>query len=74
MRILSVTPTGENTTTISTVQDGHYVNFVYSEVYELIRDPFNPQEWCQWNGGTLTEAISWVIALYMPSLAPEGDY
>lgn len=63
MRILSVIPNENGSTTINTVKDGKYYEYVYSAVYELLRDPNNPLEWCQWNGGSLTEAISYVISL-----------
>lgn len=66
MRILSVIPSehnGPNCTTIHTIKDGKYIDYVYSETYELLHDPNNPTQWCQWNGGTLTEAIQWVINL-----------
>lgn len=66
MRILSVIPSehnGPNSTVITAIKDGKYLRFVYSETYELLRDPYNPLEWCQWNGGSLTEAISYVISL-----------
>jgi hypothetical protein len=66
MRILSVIPSehnGPNSTVILAVKDGKYLRFVYSETYELLHDPNNPTEWCQWNGGSLTEAIQWVIDL-----------
>lgn len=65
MRILSVIPRPQNPQqiVIKTVKDGKYIDYVYSEVHELIRDPNNPSDWCHWNGGTLTEAIQWVIDL-----------
>lgn len=63
MRILSVIPDEFGGATINTVKDGHYIEYHYSGIYELIRDPNNPHQWCQWNGGTLTEAIQWVISL-----------
>lgn len=65
MRILSVIPRPQNPQqiVIKTVKDGMYIDYIYSEVHELLRDPNNPMEWCQWNGGTLTEAISYVISL-----------
>lgn len=64
MRILSVipSPTGLEVK-INTVKDGHYIEYVYSEVCELLRDPFKPGEFLAWNGGTLTEAIAYVISL-----------
>lgn len=65
MRILSVIPRPQNPqqVVIKTVKDGVYMDYIYSEVHELLRDPNKPGEWCQWNGGTLTEAIQWVISL-----------
>jgi hypothetical protein len=71
MRILSVIPSAtDQYTSINTVQDGHFIEFVYSDVYELMHDPFKPGEWLAWNGGTLTEAIQFVINLYYPELRP----
>jgi hypothetical protein len=64
MRILSVIPSENGmSATIHTVKDGQYLNYVYSEVYELLHDPIKYGEWCAWNGGTLTDAISYVISL-----------
>lgn len=65
MRILSVIPSVNGlSTTIHTVKDGHYFDYVYSHIYELLRDPNDPNNgWCQWNGGSLTDAIAYVISL-----------
>lgn len=62
MRILSVIPT-TNGANINTIKDGVYVTYRYSEIYELIFDPNDYSKWMQWNGGSLTEAIQWVINL-----------
>ena len=62
MRILSVIPT-TNGANINTVKDGVYITYRYSGIYELIFDPNNFGQWCSWNGGTLTEAISYIISL-----------
>jgi len=36
----------------------------YSHTYELIRDPSDKNNgWMQWNGGTLTEALQFIISL-----------
>lgn len=63
MRILSVLPDTFGGAVINTIKDGHHIEYHYSGVYELLREPNNPQEWCAWNGGSLTEAIQWVISL-----------
>lgn len=65
MRIISVIPRPQNPQqiVIKTVKDGLYLDYIYSEVHELLRDSNNPGEWVAWNGGTLTEAISYVISL-----------
>lgn len=68
MNIISVTPSehnGPNSTYILAIGEGQELatTYVYSHTYELIHDPKNPTQWMGWNGGTLTEAILFVINL-----------
>jgi len=65
MQIQSVIPQSSGlSTTIWAYNDaGGIIDFSYSHSHELIRDPKNKSEWLQWNGGSLTEAISYVIEL-----------
>lgn len=67
MNIQSVIPhtSGLSTTiwAIDKENDARLIDFSYSHNHELIRDPKNKAEWLQWNGGTLTDAIQFVISL-----------
>lgn len=43
--------------------DGKTYTYSYSHYYDLLRDGQNLPNWVGWNGGTLTEAIQWVMEL-----------
>lgn len=67
MNIVSVIPNEDNSfisTTIWARPDSKSlpVPYVYSHSYELIHDPNKSGQWMGWNGGTLTEAIQFIIA------------
>lgn len=65
MQIVSVIPStcGLSTNILAKKdEDSLPVNYSYSHSSELIRDP-KDNGYMQWNGGTLTEAIQFVISL-----------
>jgi hypothetical protein len=65
MQIQSVIPqqSGLSTTIWAINENGEYIDYSYSHNNELIRDPKNKTEWVAWNGGSLTDAILYVINL-----------
>ena len=67
MKVLSIHSnehSAPTSTTIMVENPGRLpIKFIYSHIYELLRDPNNFIQWAGWNGGTLTEAIQWIERL-----------
>lgn len=65
MNIQSVIPqpSGLSTTIWAIGEHNSLIPYNYSHSNELIRDPKKPTEWLPWNGGSLTDAIQFVISL-----------